>query len=309
MAFRLKSDEHVAKGIRRIARNQIDKALDELTGLGSAEPEEVVHDARKRFKRIRAVLRLAKGGLGRKLYDRESTRFRDAGRPLSEVRDAGVLVETFDQLIEQLGAPGHPVAASGIRSALLNRKQEICQRVLHEEKALAAVTASVQEARRGVKRWEIDGDDWRILGAGLKQIYGRGHRAFVAASDDPADEALHEWRKRAKDLWYVLDLLQPVRPAFTEPRSEQVHQLADALGDDHDLAVIREVLADPDGEIGDRAAVETFLPLIERRRCELQRGAFSLGRVVYSGRPKDFVDRFHAYWHAWRSEIEAARYG
>jgi len=309
MSSRLKPDEPLAKGIRRIARKQIDKALDGLTGLNGATPEEVVHDARKRFKRIRAALRLARAGLGRKLFERENTRFRDAGRPLSEVRDAGVLVETFDQLVERYGAPDHPEAAGAIRSVLSERKQEVCQRVLHEEKALAAVTATVQEARKEVKRWKIEGDDWSILRKGLMRLYGKGHQAFVTATDDETDENLHELRKRVKDLWYVLDMLQPVRPRFTEERGEQAHKLADALGDDHDLAVLGQVLSDPDGGIGDRAAVETFLPLIERRRSELQQDASSLGRVVYSERPKDFIARFRAYWRAWRSDIEAARYG
>ena len=101
MAFQLKPDESVAKGVRRLARAQIDKALDGLTGRDGTDPEEAVHDARKRFKRVRAVIRLARGGLGRKLADREDTRFRDAGRPLSEVRDAGVLVQAFDGLVER----------------------------------------------------------------------------------------------------------------------------------------------------------------------------------------------------------------
>jgi CHAD domain-containing protein len=309
MAFQLKPDEPVAKGLRRIARNQIDEALDGLTGLCGSEPEEVVHDARKRFKKVRAVLRLARGGMGRKPYEREDARFRDAGRPLSEVRDAGVLAEAFDQLIGQFGATDHPEAVSAIRTALSNRKREVCQRVLHEEKALAAVTATVQEAREGVKRWKIEGEDWQILKRGLKGIYRSGHQAFVAASEDPTDENLHEWRKRVKDLWYVLDILHPVRPSFTGERGEQAHKLADALGDDHDLAVLRQLLSDPDGGIGDRAAAEAILPLIDGRRSELQRDAFSLGPGVFSERPEDFVARLGAYWRAWRSELEAAQYG
>jgi CHAD domain-containing protein len=309
MAPQLKPDEPLAKGIRRIVRKQIDKALDGLTGLNGAEPEEVVHDARKRFKRIRAVLRLARVGLGRKLYERENARFRDAGRPLSEVRDAGVLVEAFDQLVEQSGSSIQPESAGAIRSVLSDRKQEVCRRVLQEEKAFATVTATLQEARACVKRWDIEGDDWPILKGGLRIIYRDGHRAFVNASDDPTDENLHQWRKRVKDVWYVLDVLQPVRPSFTEARGEQAHKLADALGDDHDLAVLRQLLSDPDGGLGDHATAEAILPMIDRRRSELQRDAFASGPAVFPERPQAFVARFGAYWQAWRSEIEAAQYG
>ena len=58
----------------------------------------------------------------------------------------------------------------------------------------------------------------------------------------------------------------------------------------------------------DGAAVEVILPLIDRRRAELQRDAFALGRSLYGERPRDFVARLGAYWRAWRSEAEAARF-
>src|SRR5260221_9375162 len=98
MAFQLKADESVAKGLRRIARDQIDKALEALEQSHGPTHEEVIHDARKRFKKVRALLRLARPGLSKKFYDRENARFRDSGRPLSEVRDAKVLVEALDSV-------------------------------------------------------------------------------------------------------------------------------------------------------------------------------------------------------------------
>ena len=82
-----------------------------------AEPEEVVHDARKRFKKIRAVLRLVRGGIDRRVFDRENVRFRDAGRPLSEVRDVGVLVQALDRLGECPGEPDGRQAIAGVREA------------------------------------------------------------------------------------------------------------------------------------------------------------------------------------------------
>ena len=64
MAFRFKAEESVAKGIERMARGQIEKALEGLTGQNGAAPEEVVHDVRKRFKKVRALLRLRAAAWG-----------------------------------------------------------------------------------------------------------------------------------------------------------------------------------------------------------------------------------------------------
>ena len=52
--------------------------------------------------------------------------------------------------------------------------------------------------------------------------------------------------------------------------------------------------------------MEVILPLIDRRRAELQRDAFALGQSIYGERPRDFVARLGAYWRAWRAEAEAA---
>jgi CHAD domain-containing protein len=289
MAFQLKIDEPLSKGVRRIVKDQIDKVIDELTGLSDQGPEEVVHEARKRFKRVRAVLRLARPGLELKLYARENTRFRDAGRPLSEVRDAEALAVAFDALIERTGDSGHVEAVSSIRSALAERKREVSRRVLDEENALEAATAAVLEARRGVKRWQIAGEDQDIIESGVGRIYRKGRRASREASCNPTDEHLHEWRKRVKDLWYVLDILGPLRPEFFQDREAEAHRLADALGDDHDLAVLRRIIADPDSGVGNGVQIEAILPLIDLRRAELQADAFSLGKSVFTQKPKAYV--------------------
>src|SRR4051795_7925236 len=111
MAFEMKPGETAAKCVRRLARSQIDKAQAGLIGEDARAREEVIHTARKRFKRVRALIRLVADGLGRKLRDREDARFRDLGRPLSELRDAGVLVQALDRLAENSDHPESFAAA------------------------------------------------------------------------------------------------------------------------------------------------------------------------------------------------------
>jgi hypothetical protein len=180
--------------------------------------------------------------------------------------------------------------------------------VLDEGDALARVARTMEEARSDLKHWDLAGDDWEALEGGLKWIYLHGYRAFHEASESRTDENLHEWRKRVKDLWYVMDLLQPIRPGFTEGWGEEAHKLADDLGDDHDLAVLRQVFTDPGDRLGVPAAGVVIVPLIDRRRVELQQDAFTRGRNLYGERPKRFLAQLGAYWRAWRSEIEAARF-
>jgi CHAD domain-containing protein len=137
-------------------------------------------------------------------------------------------------------------------------------------------------------------------------VYKQGYRAAAAASADATAENLHEWRKQAKYLWHQLQILEPVWPGLMDELGNQLHELTRALGDEHDLAVLREkVTAEPDAFGGDNA-LETLLALIDRRREELRQEAFLLGRRLYCDRPRVFTARMKSYWKAWKAGAEVA---
>jgi hypothetical protein len=46
------------------------------------------------------LLRLVRPAVGEKIYRSENVCFRDAGRPLTEVRDVKIFIETLDGLVE-----------------------------------------------------------------------------------------------------------------------------------------------------------------------------------------------------------------
>ena len=98
------------------------------------------------------------------------------------------------------------------------------------------------------------------------------------------------------------------RPGFTEPLAKRAEDLADALGNDHDLAVLRDLLTQFDDRLGDAASAALILPRLDARRADLQGKARMLGGNLYRDRPRDFLARLRAFWKAWRTEVEAARF-
>jgi hypothetical protein len=87
MSCRIEPDASVEPAVRRMAVEQIDKAVGELTA-DHLDRHEGVHQARKRFKKIRAVVRLARGSPGG-TYSAENAWFRDIERELSAARPLG----------------------------------------------------------------------------------------------------------------------------------------------------------------------------------------------------------------------------
>ncbi|HEV3119690.1 MAG TPA: CHAD domain-containing protein [Gemmataceae bacterium] len=299
MAFQLKPAESVGKGVKRIVRKQLDNALEEL---GAPNRDEVVHEIRKRFKRVRAVLRLVRDGLGDDVYRRENACFRDAARPLTEVRDAMVLVEALDKLAE--AAAGHKGAAAlpRVRQILQADLQAVRQHVLDEEGAFARVRELVQGARARLRDWSIRHKGWSAIRPGLKRVYKNARLALAGARADRTTENLHEWRKQTKYLWHQLQLLEPTCPEAMKELVERSHELTQLLGDDHDLAVLRAKVTDDSPRFAANSALDSLLELLDRRRREIQEKAFVMAEPFFSAGPKEFTCRLKHYWKAWRKK-------
>ena len=78
--------------------------------------------------------------------------------------------------------------------------------------------------------------------------------------------------------------------------------LSDYLGDDHNLAVLRETLMETPDEFGSKRDLQALLGLLDRYSAELRVKAETLGKRVYSEKPKPFAARFRGYWEAWHEE-------
>jgi CHAD domain-containing protein len=301
MAKQLRPREAGTQGVRRLLRKEVGRALEALGGVGSL-PDERVHDARKRLKKARALLRLLREEVGDRAYRRENAALRDAARPLTEVRDAKVLVDALDQLAEYFVGQVDLKEVRQVRRGLRDHQREVRTRVLGAGDALGPVREALAAARRRAKRWPVGRRGWSVLGAGLREVYRRGRDARAAAQDDPSVENLHEWRKQAKYLWHQLQVLQPLWPAAIGEWADQ----ARALGDDHDLDILRQKLQRERDRSPGGANPDTLVGLIDRRRAELQEQAWAVGQRLYEEKPKAFTRRLHGYWRAWRSSPRLA---
>lgn len=297
MAYRLEVHESFSGGIKRVAAEELGEALQSLRAGPAQGDRDPVHDARKRFKKVRAVLRLVRRDLGRKRYRQANLILRDAGRELSGLRDAAVLVGTLETLSQHSGDKAPRGAFEDTREVLLARQQ------LAGAQAgdLSVVAEKIAGLQGEVADWSV-GDTWNAVRPNLDRTYRRGLEAFGEAYRNPSDDGFHEWRKGVKDLWYHLRILNPLWPDVMEELAAQAGELADLLGNEHDLAVLAQTLAADPGAFGGAEDVGTLLGLIEDYRRDLRAAARLLGSRLYADKPKGFVARLENYWQAWRAE-------
>jgi CHAD domain-containing protein len=289
-SYRLKNKESPAEGIRRIALGRTGKAIQELEGAGKGgDFAASIHAARKDLKKLRAILKLVRSGLGDSLYRAENRRYRAAGRLLAQSRDAEVKVETLGALRERCGEELSPDLAGAWLVALERDRDDVAGRATSEEAGsrVAEARAAIEAGQEEIAGWPLPDDPWRVVEAGLLRSYRRGRRAMKDAVADPVAENVHELRKRTKDFWYQLRILRDALGPDLGGMAEQAHELADRLGEHHDLAVLAEDLAGRDLP-GDRDAARTT---IESRQQELLEGAFDIAAPLFAEKPKAFGKR------------------
>jgi hypothetical protein len=86
--------------------------------------------------------------------------------------------------------------------------------------------------------------------------------------------------------------------------ADEADRMGELLGDDHDLAALRQMLTDDPGRFGGADDVEVLLALIDRRRAELEQEAALLGRQFFQDGPRAFARRLRGYWKTWRARAE-----
>jgi CHAD domain-containing protein len=283
--------------VRRVVRSEVRKALDCLTP--KRLPKDVaLHQARKRIKKARAALRLVRKPLGGRAFRRENEELRDAARPLSSPRDAKVLVEAFDRVAGP-SSSGRGKALASARDVLVRDQLRERRRLLGGKSALKPTRRALRSVRRRARRWKLGSRSWRALGGGLDRVYRAGQSQLALTRRRPTDANLHELRKQAKYLWQQLAILEPIAPATTRALARLAHQLADRLGEDHDLALLRARLSRSESRAS-QAAARLVSERATRARGELRTQAFAVAKRVYREDPDELASRLATRWRAWR---------
>lgn len=299
--YRFEHDETLSEGAFRIVSDLAEEALQHLEF--PEGPIEGVHDARKACKEARGLARLVRPALDR--YSDVNNRFRNAARQLGPIRDPHAFLGTFDVLAKT------PPASEEFRSLRFYfeaRAAEATEKIRHEE------PRRVAKARKLIRAATLDASDWEMehsfdsLVGGVETTYQRGRKAMVRARKSGNPDDFHEWRKRAKYLWYQIRLLRNSSLSMLRPLARRLHDVSDALGDAHNLVLMQ---AEVESFDADDAAKEAFRIVATGYRLELEARALSLGSRLWAEKPSRFVDRLELYWDAWQDgdELETGEIG
>jgi len=298
VGYRLKKNEGIEQGVRRIAREQIQKSLDELSD-SELKISLKVHRIRKRCKKLRAVVRLVRPALGQ-TCDRENANFRDTARLLSRARDAKTALDTYDEVMETFADQVQRKAFGSIRRELTERRKALLDEGINLKDRLREAAGRLEAARDRIPTWQLSEEGFAAVRGGLKKTYTRACKEMDRVGEDPTDENFHDWRKRVKYHRYHCQILSPLWPAEMTSRQDEADRLGDYLGDDHDLAVLRAQVVETPGAFGTERDIQAFLGLVDQRRELLQQKCFLIGRRLFAEKPGSICKRIGKYWDVWQ---------
>ncbi len=274
--FVLHRKESLEKAFRRIADRQLTRAANALT-VDDLSIDSRVHEARKRFKESRALMRLYRDALG-DAFDKQNRWYRDAGRLLAPYRDASAAVSAVDAIDDE--------ATKALRTVVRERRDALYADASALDETVRELLTRFPAERLRVRDLALrDVDD--AVESGFASAISAGRKAMNEAHETGAATAFHEWRKRVKDQWYHVRLFARVWPKLMAVHEAALHQLSDLLGEHHDLTVV--------GEIDAKLASS-----IAARQKAIAAKARSVGEPVYASRPRDRAREAMALWRVWR---------
>jgi len=291
MAWRFEPGERLPDAFRRVAAEEVAR-VEAGVKAKNANGVKATHEARQSFKRLRALLRLAGPTLGDGFSD-ESHRWREAGQRLATLRDGAVLRETFEQVVADSGNGMSANDIAALRAEIVHGSVEADN--AETERVLRSVLSDLRGAKRRLAtlNWPETADD---LGRGLRASQSRLRKSWRRARRDRTPKALHHWRKRVKDQSAQLRLLRIAAPQEAKAWREVQKQVAEFLGDEHDLYLLAERLSCAAIPPRVEPARTHLLEAVKKHRKALRRRAFKAAEEGCSEKPGAFAAHLSAAW-------------
>jgi len=290
MSYRFRLKETIPSGIRRIAREQINAALQVLSQ--GDDINQSVHQARKRIKCIRSLLHLIGPGLDPTVFKAEDRRYRNIARHLSGARDAQVLLETLTGLKARFELTDTTVLHDWLRD-----QHQQAERAL-DRTTIGNVVDALHEGKKGFSKVVPKQIGFLNMAEGAKATYKCGRAAFLLAMRTQDGEHFHDWRKDAQRHWRHMQLLRFCWPEMIDMRARYVHELSQLLGDDHDLEVFGLMLEKNRAEFNKMFDHEALLHNTRKTQKSLRKLSTPHARRLYAQRPRDFQQGLMTFWNA-----------
>jgi CHAD domain-containing protein len=202
-------------------------------------PDETkVHEIRKTFKRINALLRFFPSTL-----QEEIQAFRQPvkvlARQLTAARETTVNLALFEQMCTEKECLILP-EVQDLKLQLLTENRRSLQALAEGDSIFTAIKKQMQTGRHEFLERLPETEFSIDIAAELQQSFEKARQLFITSATEYHPEVYHELRKKMKILYYQFEFLHPGQVAVPGTQLENLHAITDRLGDDHDWYIFMQ---------------------------------------------------------------------
>jgi CHAD domain-containing protein len=202
-------------------------------------PNIAVHEIRKSFKRIRALLHFfdETNETGITFF---KIRVKVFGRELSLLRESFVNLQLFER--EMLG--NKLIAEQNLKKAreqLADKNQGLIQDIFVASRRCEGINQLLADFNLYLGSPDKLPSKMQLFQP-VVLAYEKCCTMYSELSAVQPPGEMHELRKKMKRLWYQFDFLRFMHPRFFRLKTDKLNHISEYMGEDHDLHIFREEL-------------------------------------------------------------------
>jgi len=268
-------------------RNQIDHPQD---------MDIAVHEARRTYKRIRALLRMIRDEIGYSDYYRENTCYRDLSARLSPLRDSYVLRRTMTDLHTRFPEEFPEKETRSINDSIQQKCKEYFEDFTGRQGGFDRMKEDLDQAVDRVHNFCKLRNEFRAIRKGIRRTYSRGHRYLRIVQKKYEEEQFHEYRKNTKYLLHQMELIQPVYPRLIKAYAGTMDKHSEILGDTRDYLRLENYIRERSRGKRLTAGNRKMIMGISLRREEMMQNIIPKANRIYAEKPREIIKRLDTYW-------------
>jgi hypothetical protein len=180
----------------------------------------------------------------------------------------------------------NPSIFADVQQGLRTRKRATAARVDLKHllpRVERALRQSAKDTSKSIRRAAGRG----AMISGIVRGYRRARKGLSCVHATPDDGLFHTWRRRVKDHWYHVRLLEGLN-GKAAIRVRNLKRLETWLGDDHNLVLLRATILKRPTRFGDEQGTAVVLGCLDKYQSSLRRRALKLGERVFAQEPRVF---------------------
>lgn len=276
--FHLRQGEVIGKGLKSIVKIQLEAALADLKG-NNCSPK-AIHNTRTTIKKVRSIIELTASSFARDQRHELTKMLREASLRIAPIRDAGVLLDTFDLLLQKNELPQQHFAT--LRDGLVDSERQLRS---NGARQIPHVIKLLKQVHRSIPKWGLEALSGKDLRRGIRHTYRRGRKALELCSATGDEKHFHTWRKLVKQLCYQLRVTSCYWPDQAREQIGETDAIGENAGNQRDLTLFAHWIRK-----GPKTSAAEALQIAASSLMQpLHKKAILAGEDFYKNKSKTFV--------------------